>query len=201
MVRKDPRIDTYIAQAAPFAQPILKHLRKIVHTGCPDVQETIKWSMPFFDHHGIMCGMAAFKRHCAFHFWKAPDTVGRDGKAEAKGMGQFGRITALSDLPADEVLIEYVREAAARKLSAQPTARVRAKAKPEPLIVPDDLKLALQNNAAARQTFDGFSPSQRKDYVEWITEAKRDATREQRLATTLEWLAEGKTRHWKHQRK
>ena len=202
MPREDPRVDAYIANAAPFAQPILEHLRTLVHAGCPETEETMKWSMPFFDYKGMLCHMAAFKQHCAFGFWKSDILFGGPRDGEESAMGNFGRITSLADLPADKVLIGYVRKAAQLNDSGakRPEPKKPAGAK-APLPVPDYFATALRMNKDARTAFDRFTPSQRKDYVEWLTEAKRDETRESRLATALEWIAEGKTRHWKHQRK
>jgi uncharacterized protein YdeI (YjbR/CyaY-like superfamily) len=201
MGKKDPRIDAYIAKAAPFAQPILKHLRKLVHNGCPKVEETMKWSMPHFDYKGILCGMAAHKQHCSFGFWREAELALEKSRMEADGMGHFGRITSLADLPDDEMLIGYVRKAAELKDAGikKPKAAAPKKERGE-LAVPDYFAAALRNNRHAQQTFDGFTYSQRKEYVEWVTEAKSDETRESRLATAIEWMAEGKTRHWKYQR-
>ena len=198
MATKDPRIDAYIAKSAAFAKPILKHLRKVVHAGCPEVQETLKWSMPHFDHHGIMCGMAAFKEHCAFGFWKAELILSRDRDSDKKGMGSFGCIKSLSDLPNEKTLIGYVKKAAALNQSGTKAPRTPPGKRPA-LAMPDYFTAALKKNAKARKTFDRFSPSQRREYIEWITEAKRDETREQRLATSLKWLSEGKARNWKYQ--
>ena len=202
MSRKDPRIDAYIAKSAPFAQAILKHLRKIVHAGCPDVEETMKWSMPHFDYKGMLCHMAAFKQHCAFGFWNDSVISDQHRAAEKDAMGNFGRITSLSDLPPEKVLIGYVRKAAQLNDSGVKRPAPKKPALPKPAVqVPADLAAALRMNKKAQTAFDNFSPSHRREYVEWITEAKREATRESRLAATLEWLAEGKSRHWKHQRK
>jgi hypothetical protein len=203
MPKKDPRVDAYIAKAAPFAQPILKHIRKIVHKGCPSVEETMKWSMPHFDYKGIMCGMAAHKQHCSFGFWQGSElALGGVGK-DAEGMGHFGKITALSDLPDDATLLGYVRKAVELKDAGvkkpKPQSAAPKKERAE-LAVPDYFAAALRNNKKAQQTFEGFSYSHRKEYIEWLTEAKREETRENRLATALEWLAEGKPRNWKYQR-
>lgn len=198
----DPRIDTYIANAAPFARPILKHLRELVHRGCPAATETLKWSMPHFEHAGkILCSMAAFKAHCAFGFWhkRMEQVVKTYAERADAAMGGFGRITSLQDLPDDKTMLRYVREAA--KLNeATESGRPRAAATTpkKALPVPADLAAALKKNKAAAKTFDGFSPSHRKEYIEWITEAKREETRQKRVATTLEWLAEGKPRNWKY---
>lgn len=199
---RDPRIDAYIAKAAPFAQPILQHLREIVHRGCPDAEESIKWGMPSFGHAGkILCHMAAFKAHCAFGFWhQGMEAVVKRAKAAAEpAMGGFGRITAPSDLPDDKTLLGYVKAAAKLNESDEP-GRARPTKKAKTLPVPADLAAALKKNKTAAKTFGEFSPSHRKEYIEWITEAKREETRQKRLATTLDWLAEGKSRHWKHER-
>ncbi|WP_300621697.1 YdeI/OmpD-associated family protein [Dokdonella sp.] len=198
MPASDPRIDAYIAAAAPFAQPILARLRARVHEACPEVEETIKWGSPFFVYRGLLCHMAAFKQHCAFGFWKGKQIVGEDAPEEA--MGQFGRLGALADLPPKKVFVAYLKKAMALNEAGVPTA-TRAKKTPRPeTAVPDDLAAALAGNAKARGTFEAFSPSQRREYVEWIAEARRAETRAQRLATTLEWLAEGKPRNWKYTR-
>ena len=199
--RKDPRIDAYIAKSAPFAQPILKHLRKLVHAGCPSVTETMKWSMPHFDYKGIMCGMAAHKAHCSFGFWREAELALESSRKESDGMGHFGRITSLADLPDDETIIGYVQQAVALKDSGvkKPT-RPAPKKDREPLQIPDYFAAALRKNKKAQQAFDKFSYSHRKEYVEWLTSAKRDDTREKRLATAMEWLAEGKSRNWKYER-
>jgi uncharacterized protein YdeI (YjbR/CyaY-like superfamily) len=199
MGERDPRVDAYISEAASFAQPILKHLREIVHSACPGVQETIKWRFPHFDHKGILCGMAAFKAHCALGFWKASLIMDGDPESEREAMGHFGKITTLADLPPDKILVGYVRKAAAlNEAGVKAPNRSKPRQKPAPLEIPDYFSVALRKNKKAQKAFDGFSYSHRKEYVEWITEAKRDATRERRLATALEWLAEGKPRNWKH---
>jgi len=198
MATKDPRIDAYIAKSADFAKPILQHLRKVVHAGCPDVVETMKWSMPHFEHKGFMCGMAAFKEHCAFGFWKA-DLILEPGETSDKsGMGSFGGIRSLADLPNEKKLIGYVRKAAAlNEAGVKAPGRTQPK-KRKPLAMPEDLTAALKKNAGARKTFEGFPPSHRREYIEWITEAKREETRKERLAKTMKWLAEGKARNWKY---
>jgi hypothetical protein len=204
MGKKDPRIDAYIAKSAPFARPILKHLRRLVHTGCPDVEETLKWSMPSFQYKGILCGMAAFKQHCTFGFWRGAllaDQAAGAFESREEAMGQFGRITALSDLPSDRVLIGLVKKAVALHDRG---AKVAAKPRPagnRELKVPAWFMTALRGNPRALATFKGFTYSHRKEYVEWVTEAKTEATRERRLETTVEWLSEGKPRHWKYARR
>lgn len=200
MVSRDRRIDAYIARSAEFARPILEHVRAIVHEACPEVEETLKWSMPTFVHaDGILCTMAAFKQHASFGFWKHALVVGSDVAAE--GMGSFGKLTSVRDLPEKRQLAAYIRKA--MRLNEQgvklPPARKTTAPKPLPE-VPADFAGALQINAAARAAFEGFAPSHRREYLEWILEAKREQTRERRIAQAVEWLAEGKSRNWKYEK-
>jgi len=199
-VNKDPRIDQYIAAAADFARPILKHLRALVHQGCPEVEETMKWSFPHFMHRGILCSMAAFKQHCSFGFWKRDLLAAAHPglKLSDEAMGQFGRIQSMADLPSDKVLIQCVKEAVRLNEAGVPTPARRPPKVRRELVVPDDLQAALRKNKRALASFEGFNYSNKKEYVEWITEAKRDETRQRRLLTTLQWLAQGKPRHWKY---
>jgi uncharacterized protein YdeI (YjbR/CyaY-like superfamily) len=201
MPKRTPEVDAYIAAAAPFARPILRHLRRIVHTGCPAVEETIKWGMPFFEYKGNLAHMAAFKEHCAFGFWKRALLFGPEQSADRDAMGQFGRITKLSDLPNERTLLGYVREAAELNQAGITRPRPAREKGPRSIDVPDDLAAGLRKNAKARKTFENFSYSHRKEYVDWITGAKREETRRNRLTTALEWLAEGKSQNWKYERK
>jgi uncharacterized protein YdeI (YjbR/CyaY-like superfamily) len=205
MATTDPRIDAYIQGSADFAQPILEHLRKLIHKACPDVVETIKWSMPFFEYkEAMLCNISAFKQHCAFGFWNASlmkDPAGVLRVKDKKAMGHFDRITSLKDLPADKILIAYIKEAAAlNDKGVKKPARVPAAPKTA-LPVPPALAVALKKNKKAGEIFAAFPPSHRREYIEWITEAKTDETRDKRVATTLEWLTEGKSRNWKYQKK
>jgi uncharacterized protein YdeI (YjbR/CyaY-like superfamily) len=200
MGTRDARIDAYIAKAAPFAQPILHELREIVHEGCPEVEETIKWSMPFFLYKGILCNMSAFKEHCAFGFWKGSRIL--DGEAQesaSEAMGQFGRLISLKDLPPRRTFVGYVRKA--RQLHDE---GVKAAAKPRaakpPLSMPDDFTAGLKKNRKANAAFESFPPSHRREYIEWLIEAKTEATRQRRLETAVEWIAEGKSRNWKYEK-
>jgi len=204
MGTRDPRIDAYIAKSAPFAKPVLRHLRGLVHKGCPGVRETIKWGFPHFEHHGVLCSMASFKQHCTFGFWKGKLLAGpgRGALQPSDGaMGQFGRITSVSDLPGDRVLLGLVKKAAALnergvKLPARPRAPGERK-----LQVPTYFLSALRKNPRALATFRGLSYSHQKEYVEWITEAKGEDTRRRRLETAVAWLAEGRARNWKYARR
>jgi uncharacterized protein YdeI (YjbR/CyaY-like superfamily) len=193
----DPRIDAYISKSAEFAQPILNHLRATVRAACAEAEETIKWGMPHFLYRGkILCGMAAFKRHCAFGLWRGSEAI---ENASDEAMGQFGRIASLRDLPSKKVLSDLI-EVGMRAIEADevspPTPKAKTR-KPE-LSVPDDLAALLAKNREARETFERFPPSHRREYIEWIVDAKREDTRQRRLAQTLEWLAEGKPRNWKY---
>jgi uncharacterized protein YdeI (YjbR/CyaY-like superfamily) len=197
MGKKDQRVDAYIEKSADFAKPILEHLRAIVHEACPEVEEAMKWSFPNFMYKGMFCSMAAFKEHCAFGFWKSSLIVDKEGQSLENAMGQFGRITKLGDLPPKKVLVEYIK--LAKKLNDDGVkAPTRVKKPPRELVVPDDLSNALKRNKAAQATFDKFSPSNKREYVDWITEAKTEATRNKRLEAAIEWMAEGKTRNWKY---
>jgi uncharacterized protein YdeI (YjbR/CyaY-like superfamily) len=199
--KKLKAVDAYIARANDFARPILLHLRDLVHRGCPEVEEAMKWGFPHFMHNGILCSMAAFKGHCAFGFWKGKLLFAGEPSARSKAeeaMGHFGRITSLADLPAPQLLLKYVRAAARLnvegiKLSSQPRPRARSE-----LVIPDYFSAALANNRLAREAFEQFPYSHKKEYLEWVTEAKREETRSRRLQTAVEWLAQGKPRNWKY---
>lgn len=195
---RNPRVDAYVADAAPFARPILAYLRSVVHAACPDVEEDVKWRMPFFVHRGNLCHMAAFKAHCAFGFWRGKEIPGLptvDGEA---AMGNFGRILSVDDLPPRRKLTSWIKAAA--KLNESTAKPARAVAKRIEKATPDDLAAALAARPDAAERFAAFAPSARRDYCEWIVEAKRAATRATRIATAVEWIAEGRTRHWKYQR-
>ncbi|MEA3002239.1 MAG: hypothetical protein QOH81_1027 [Sphingomonadales bacterium] len=195
---RDPRVDAYIARQAGFARPILDHLRAAIHAACPETVETLKWGMPSFLHKGkILAGMAAFKAHATFGFWRSGEILGETG-GERDAMGQFGRLTSIADLPPPDALDGLIRKAMA-VIDSGP-APVKAKKPPKPeLPAPDDLRAALDAAPKAAAIFDGFPPSCRREYVEWVTEAKRPETRAKRVAQTVEWLAEGKRRNWKYE--
>jgi uncharacterized protein YdeI (YjbR/CyaY-like superfamily) len=194
---RDPRIDAYIAKAAPFARPILAHVRERVHVAVPEAEETIKWSAPGFTLNGkILLMMAAFKQHAALNFWRGQE-IG-DGSPKAGAMGQFGRLMTVSDLPPDDQLDAMLREAAALAATAPAPRKTKHAPKPAPEMHPE-FAAALAKAPKAKAVLDGFPPSAQRDYLEWISEAKQDATRAKRIATAIEWLAEGKRRHWKYQ--
>jgi uncharacterized protein YdeI (YjbR/CyaY-like superfamily) len=198
MGTRDPRIDAYIEKSAPFAQPILEHLRAAVHEACPEVEETLKWRSPSFEHHGILCGMAAFKEHCAFGFWKHALVAGEERSSEA--MGSFGRLTSVRDLPKKAELKRLIKRA--MQLNEQGIKVERRKTAPrKPLPVPPELKAALAKDKAARAAFEAFSPSHRREYAEWIGEAKGADTRARRLAQALVWIRAGKHRNWKYEKR
>ena len=194
----DERIDAYIARQAEFARPILEHLRAAIHSACPEAEETLKWSMPHFLYKGdILAGMAAFKAHATFGFWRAKGVLGETG-AERDAMGQFGRLTSIADLPPPDVLADLIRKAMAVAERGEKRPRPVKHPKPE-LAAPDDLTAALDGNPAARATFDGFPPSCGREYIEWVVEAKRPETRAKRISQAIEWMAEGKRRNWKYE--
>ena len=197
MPKTDPRVDAYIERSAEFARPILLHIRKLVHAAHPEISETIKWSFPHFEYKGTVCSMASFKQHCAFGFWKQ-SLLEKDAFPKQKtAMGSFGRITSLDELPDDAMIKTLVKQAVGLNEKGIKVAKKPAVKKE--LVVPDDLTAALKKNKKALATFDKFTYSHKKEYVEWITEAKTEATRTKRLATTIEWLAEGKARNWKYE--
>lgn len=201
MGKKDPRVDAYIAKSADFAKPILIALRETVHGVCPDVEEGMKWSFPHFMYQGMLCSMAAFKQHAVFGFWKGSLIVkDDDGKRAEPGMGQFGRITKLSDLPSKKVLTGYIRKAMTLNEDGVTVPRASKPRRTKIVRVPPDLSSALRRNSRARATFENFSPTHKRDYIEWITEAKAKETRVRRLQTAIEWMAQGKSRNWKYEK-
>jgi uncharacterized protein YdeI (YjbR/CyaY-like superfamily) len=199
MGKRIPQVDAYIAKSAPFARPILSHIRDVVHEACPEVEEAMKWSMPHYMHHGMLAGMAAFKEHCTFGFWKASLILEQDG-INRDAMGQFGCIRSIDDLPSRRTLRSYVKKAAELNEAGIKVAR-KPRGTPRKIEVPSELSDALRRNRKARAAFEAMSPSHRREYAEWITEAKRAETRERRLAATIELLEEGKDLNWKYAKK
>jgi|ERR1700722_10237306 len=197
MGKKDARVDAYIEKSAEFARPILKHLRKVVHAACPAAEETIKWSMPFFMHRGMLCMMAAFKAHCSFGIVKGKLVI---GESERDGMGHLGKIAGLKDLPGDKVLAGYIKKAAALNEAGVKLPKATRSNEKKELKVPDYFTAALKKNPKAQATFENYSHSHRKEYVEWIVEAKREETRQKRIETAMKWLAAGKSRNWKYEK-
>jgi uncharacterized protein YdeI (YjbR/CyaY-like superfamily) len=198
--KQDSRVDAYISSAPEFAKPILSHLRELIHTACPDVEETMKWSRPHFLHNGMLCGMSAFQHHCAFGFWLYELVLDLKGSADRKwdGMGHFGRITSLADLPSDQQMLAFIRKAVELNASGAKRPAAPRPAGNRVLIVPDYLIAALRKNKKALAAFEALSHSHKKEYVEWIAEAKREETRQKRIQTMLTWLTEGKSRNWKY---
>jgi uncharacterized protein YdeI (YjbR/CyaY-like superfamily) len=193
MSAADPRIDAFIAKAQPFAQPILSHLRDVIHRALPQVEEAIKWGRPSFVHEGrIVAVFGAFKAHASLTLWKMGEATGR----EEEGMGQFGRLTSLGDLSDDAELIRLIQETASARATAPP--KPKKPLRPE-LPVPQELATALAASPNAQRIWDGFAPSHRREYSEWVSEAKRPETRAARVAQSVEWIAEGKQRNWKYQ--
>ncbi len=201
MTNKDPRIDSYIAHAADFAKPILSHLRQLVHQACPQVQETIKWSFPHFDYKGeMMCSMASFKEHCAFGFWKAKlmkDPVLSETARSEVAMGHLGKIGAIGDLPPDKKILAWIKEAMDLNDKGIKITKPAPK-KLSGIEVPGYFASAIKKNKAAQTVFDTFSASAKKEYINWLEDAKTEATRQKRMEQAIEWIAEGKQRNWRY---
>lgn len=193
MGTRDKRFDAYIEKAGIFAQPILQQLREAVHRACPDVEETMKWSSPTFMHHGILCGMAAFKQHCMFHFWKEP--LLRSNETYAV-LAQLNRLQDVSELPPKRTIAKLIK--AAMTLNEEGVVAPRAKPSKKGVTVPDYLMVALKKNRKALTAFEQFSPSHKREYIEWIAEAKMEETRKRRIVTAIAWMAQGKPRNWKY---
>ncbi len=197
MAARDPRVDAYIAKSPEFAKPILSRVREMVHSACPAVEERIKWSSPFFDYNGqMMCGMAAFKEHCSLIFWKASLIKGVPPNGD-KSRGSFGRITSVKELPSKEAFTGMIKAAMALNDAGVTVKRSKAGVKPE-AEVPKELATALRRNKKAASVFVNFSRGQRREYCEWISEAKREETKEKRVTQAIEWIGEGKSRNWKY---
>lgn len=205
MVKKDTRIDAYIAKAQPFAQPLLKRMRMLVHKACPDVTETIKWGMPSFEYKGPMFGMAAFKQHCVGGFWKAKllndpeNLLGERKNNGGEAMGNLGCLKSAKDLPPDKALIDFIKQH--MKLNEQGIKVVKKPAVKKELVIPKELTAALNKNKKAKEVFAAFSASNKREYADWIAEAKTDATKTKRLAEAVQWISEGKPRMWKYMKK
>lgn len=206
MGTKDKRVDAYIEKARDFAKPILTHLRYLVHKTSPDISETIKWGVPYFEYNGkMLCGIASFKEHCAFSFklgsiMTDPKGLMQTSSSERSGMGHFGKIRDIKDLPSERVLTQYIREAIALTESGARLPKTKTSAAKE-LTVPEDFMKLLRKNKTSHQLFEKFSYSHKKEYLEWITEAKTPQTRNKRMLTAIEWIGEGKGRNWKYDRK
>ncbi|MFI5160369.1 MAG: YdeI family protein [Sphingobacteriales bacterium] len=202
MEKFDPRIDAYIAKSADFAKPILTHIRQMVHQASPLITENVKWGMPFFEYKGPVCMMAAFKQHLGFGFWKAsrlndPDHL-LQGSDEETSAGSFGRIVTLADLPSDKTLMDFVQQMIKINESGVKEPKKPSAPKAE-LPMPEDFDKLLRANLAVTDNFEKFSPSKKREYLEWFAEAKSEATRQKRMEQALEWIAEGKSRNWKYQ--
>ncbi len=201
---RSPEVDAYIEEAAPFAKPILKKVRDLMHKADPEIVETMKWSCPHFELQGIVAGLAAFKEHVRFGYWRGVQVTGESDQMERMGKTEMAaaKLKDVKDLPADDLILNWTRKAIELNRSGVKGGPMadRAKKPPKPkLAPPSDLLLALKKNAKAKKVFDAFPPSAQRDYIEWITEAKQEATRQKRLEQALEWIGEGKKRHWKYE--
>jgi uncharacterized protein YdeI (YjbR/CyaY-like superfamily) len=203
----NPKVDAYLATVRPFALPIMEYLRELIHKGCPGVEETIKWSRPFFEYRGaILCNISAFKEHCSFGFWgeEIGAVLSEEKIVQEGGMGSLGRITTIKDLPPNKQMLSLIRQAAGfidrGEYTSPITARHKVVKAPKPAAeTPAELEAALKKNKKAAAAFAAFSPSCKREYTDWIAEAKRPETREKRISTAVEWIAEGKQRNWKYQ--
>ena len=205
MAKKDKRVDAYIEKAQPFAKPILKHLRSLIHKANPEVKETMKWSFPFFDYKGPFCSMASFKEHAVFGFWKSKllkdpkKYLGERSNQGGEAMGNMGRITSLKDLPPDKTIIDFIKQA--KRLNDEgvklPPRVVKSK---KELVMPPYFSATLKKNKKALSHFENFSPSQKGEYVLWVSEAKSDETRNSRMKLAVQWISEGKRRNWKYEK-
>lgn len=203
MPAKNPQVDAYIAKSADFAKPVLKHLRKLVHGACPQVEEKLKWGMPSFEYKGLLCGIASFKQHCIFGFWKAAlmkDKILMENARSETAMGHLGKITSLKDLPSDKKITAWIKEA--MKLNENGVKIQKAKPiKEQALAIPEYFVKEVKKNRKAWVTFEAFSASAKKEYIDWVREAKTEETRSKRLSQSIEWMAEGKPRNWKYMKK
>lgn len=203
MAPKDKRIDAYIAKSQTFAQPVMKKLRALVHKACPEVVETIKWGMPSFEYKGPMFGFAAFKAHCVGGFWKSkllkdPDNLLGERKNQGgEAMGNLGRMTSIKDLPPDEAIIDFIKQHMKLNEDGIKVEKKKPVAKKE-IEPPKEFIAALNKNKKAKATFDNFASSQKREYLQWITEAKTEETKSKRLAEAVQWMSEGKPRMWKY---
>jgi len=197
-------VDNYILKAQPFAQPILNHLRALIHHACPDAEEKMKWSFPHFDYKGApMVSIAGFKQHCAFGFWKAAlmkDKSLLENAKEEKAMGHLGKITSLKDLPSDKKIIAWIKEAMKLNDEGIKIPKNKNPNSKQEIETPDYFKKELNKNLLAQDTFDSFSPSAKREYLEWITDAKTEPTRVKRIAQAIQWMSEGKKRNWKYEK-
>lgn len=204
MMKKSKEVDVYISKSERFAKPILKHLRVLVHFACPEIEETIKWGFPHFMYNGILCSMASFNNHCAFGFWKGkfiPQLeiiINENGES---AMGNFGRITSLAELPNDKIILNIIEQAVVlnnSNIKLPPRTKINSSALR--VNIPDFILNEINKNKLAKFNFEKFTVSKRKEYVEWILEAKTVTTKKKRLQKTVEWLAEGKSRNWKYEK-
>jgi uncharacterized protein YdeI (YjbR/CyaY-like superfamily) len=202
-MKTDVRVDEYIAKSVEFAQPILSHFRRLVHECSPEISETIKWGFPCFEYKGMICSMASFKAHCNFSFWKGKELHDESGILLPVGntdMMSFEKIKSINDMPNDEIIKKLIIQAIELNKENKTKTPNKPKTSKE-LEVPEFILNALKASASAEKTFHNFSYSHKKEYVEWIYEAKKEETKIKRIETMIEWLAEGKSRNWKYEKK
>jgi len=203
-MKKNPKVDAYILNTAPFAQPILNELRATLETAEPELEETIKWGFPCFTFQSkLICSFSAYKNHCVFRFWQGSnlkDSAGILTKVGETEMGELSKIKNLEDLPNSEILINYIREAI--ELSKKKSTKTIVSEKKITIDLKSyDLQEIFSSFPKQAEKFDTFSPSHRKEYISWINEAKTEDTKLKRIKTMMEWLLEGKSRNWKYEKK
>lgn len=198
-----PSVTNYIEKAAPFAQPVLHYLRSLIHKTCPQIEECIKWGFPHFTYKNeIVCSFAAFKQHCAFTFWRAGVITSLAEIAiNNEGMGQLGKIKSKLDLPNENQLVNCIIEAIQLIEKGVKPAKSAKQKNNEPIILPAYFSSLLAEFPTAKEKFLSMSNSHQKEYVEWITEAKTETTRNTRMQTCIKWVLEGKGRNWQYQTK
>ncbi len=191
-------VDAYIKKSPEFARPILVKLRALFHRADSRIQETMKWGVPHFEYKGIVGSFAAFKQHVGFGFWKSKllkdpaNLFGGDPKASMSS----SKLTSIKHLPADKVILSYIQRAV--ELNEEEVIVPKEVNRRPKLTAPDFFVAALKKNKKAQTNFQAFSETNRRDYIEWLIDAKQKETQKRRLATALNWLAEGKPRNWKY---
>ncbi|SEW41674.1 Uncharacterized conserved protein YdeI, YjbR/CyaY-like superfamily, DUF1801 family [Chryseobacterium wanjuense] len=203
MEKYDTKVDEYIEKSPDFAKPILQYLRETIHEVCPDAEEAIKWKFPTFMYKGkILCSITSFKQYCSMGFWLHGEmkTIKElETNAEKSSMFSLGKITKMEDLPAKPLLKKAILEA--MELTDMGVTMKKAVPSKTETPIPDYFKEVLQHNKKAWEVFEKGSPSFRKEYINWITEAKTEATRNKRMEQAIEWISEGKGRNWKYEKK
>ena len=198
MKRRSSEVDRYIRSSAVFARPVLRRLRTFFHRADPRISETIKWGVPHFEYQGILGSMAAFRKHVSVGFWKGGMIGDEAGVFESAGNRKMTmlRMRDVADVPSADLMLVYIRRAVAlNERGMRIPARKRTAVR---VAIPSFFSNALRANRKASDVFSRLSRSHQREYVDWLTEAKREETRQRRMATAIKWLSEGKPRNWKY---